>query len=362
VSDTPRLRPSSFPMWLECPCFESSPISGPAAESGTRQHDALALFLHGDATGAEAVAEITPAELENARWAADQVLEIAKGYHKGPKDLHIEEMVTICDQDLEQVSRGKIDVGFDRAIVDYKGGEVRNYRPQMYAYAAAWAQAYGLALVDVFEVYGRYHQVKKYTVTVAEATETVFQVKAEVENPNKKPAASGYCSWCAKAATCPALLMPATAFYTKVDVGDANQVLALAGVDIDEASPEDLSKMQQVADVLSQWTKAIDEKVKAELASGADIPGYMVKRSKGNQRIADTAKALEAAGLPVETFLACCSASVSKLSDAVAKAADLKKKDGRPELERRLGELIKRGRDRIEVVPAKPAVEDKGAE
>ncbi len=366
-NDTPRLRPSSFPMWLACACYEASPIDSEAAASGRRQHEALdALLGHaGEPTDKmyppALLAELTKSERENAEWARAEVLTLAEAYHVPRTKLHREEMVTVTDDDMNQVSRGKIDVGFDRVIVDYKGGEVRDYRAQMLAYAAAWAQAYGLNMVEVYEVYGRYRKVNHYTVTIAEATDLVFQVKARVEDPQKKPEACQYCKWCAKAATCPALLMPATAFYTKVNLADANAVLALAGVDPETATPEQLSQMKQVADVLDAWTSVINAKVKAELASGADIPGFIEKRSKGAPKVADAVAAFEAVGLPLEAFLPACSVSLPKLGEAVATAEGLKKKDGRPEAERRLGSLVKRGRDRIEVIPAPVAIEEKGA-
>jgi uncharacterized protein DUF2800 len=367
ATDTPRLRPSSFPQWLKCACYESSPISGPAAESGTRQHEALdALLAHSGEPSdkmypPDLLERLTKDERENAEWARGEVLALAEAYHVPRTKIHREEMVTVTDGEMNQISRGKIDAGFDRVIIDYKGGQVRDYRAQMLAYAAAWAQAYGLNMVEIYEVYGRFRQVKHYTVTIAEATEAVFAVKARVEDPQKKPEACEYCSWCAKAATCPALLTPASVFYEKVNTDDAAALLKLAAVDVEKATPEQLSLMKQVADVLDSWTSVVHAKVKGELASGADIPGFTEKRSKGASKVSDAVAAFEAAGLPLEAFLPACSVSLPKLGEAIAAADGLKKKDGRPEAERRLGPLVKRGRDRIEVIRAPVAIEEKGA-
>lgn len=349
-----KLAPSSFPMWLECACFESEPRPE-VMEPGRRQHELMEHLLLEREPPDSLLAEMKEGEVEAATWAAEATRDIVK--EKGAKDFKTELMVTIVDLEYDQVSRGRIDVGFGRCILDYKSGEVRDYRGQMHAYALGWAQTYGLAEVEIYELYGRYRKVK-HTVVQRETCETtVFAVKAKVEDPNRKPRACMYCGWCKKRLECPALLVPATLVhdalpekYTK----DPDAVAELVKVEIALATPEQLSLMKRLADILQPWCEGVQDRVKGELAGGADIPGFVCQRRKGNRYIADIVQAYQKLGLPIEAFLGVCSVSLSKVESAVAEAEGLKKKAAGEEVAKRLGDLVRRGRERILVARAEP--------
>lgn len=356
------LYPSSFPMLSECPCYESSPIPSDAAMAGQDQHELLDAIL-GMAAQSKVdalMAKCGDDGTEAVMWAAEAIIDLMEKRGVKPSEAEREHLVAICDENLYQITRGRIDVGFGRVIVDYKSGEFGEYRPQMDAYAAGWAQTYNLDEVEVVEVYGRYRRVKSRMVSRGDAEDTVYRIRAEYENPNKKPKACRYCGWCKFNLECPALLVPATLVhdglpekYTK----DPDAVAELLKTEVSEATPEQLSLMKRLAEVIAPWVKAVDERVKAELASGADIPGFLQKRQKGNRFVADIAEAYEHAGLPLPTFLGCCSASMAKLERAIAEADGMKKSEAGAELERRIGPLIKRQRDRISVVRAEVGVE-----
>jgi hypothetical protein len=344
-------------MYLECACYESSPFPSDAATAGSDQHELLDAIL-GMAAQSKVdalIAKCGDDGTEQAMWAAEAIIDLMEKKGVKPSEAEREHLVAICDQNLDQITRGRIDVGFKNVIVDYKSGEFGEYTAQMNAYAAGWAQTYNLKEVEVVEVYGRYRRVKSRTVSREDAEDTVFRVRAEVENPNKKPKACRYCGWCKFNLECPALLVPATLVhdglpekYTK----DPDAVAELLKTDVADATPEQLSLMNRLADVIGPWVKAVGERVKAELASGADIPGYMQKRQKGNRFVTDPAEAYEHAGLELPAFLRCCSASMAKLEKAIAEAEGIKKSEAGQELERRMGPLIKRQRDRISVVRA----------
>lgn len=355
------LYPSSFPMLSECPCYESSPIPSDAATAGQDQHE-LFYTLLGEAGPETASLKEKVGEdgVTAVEWAVGWVRDLLAERAVKLAGVKREHFVAICDDAMEQITRGRIDLGFGKTIIDYKSGEIGNYSPQMDAYAAGWAQAHNLDEVEVVELYGRYRRAKTRMVSRSDAEDTVFRVRAEVENPNKKPKACRYCGWCKFNLECPALLVPATLLhdglpekYTK----DPDAIAELLKTEVSEATPEQLSLMKRLEEVISPWCKAVSDRVKAELASGADIPGFMQKRQKGNRFVADIAEAYEHAGLPLPTFLGCCSASMAKLERAIAEADGMKKSEAGAELERRIGPLIKRQRDRISVVRAEVGVE-----
>jgi len=69
------IRHSALPKLAQCPCYESNPVAGPAAERGTKIDAAFrALLMAKPVTG-----DLTTEELEAVMWAVDTARDIAAG-------------------------------------------------------------------------------------------------------------------------------------------------------------------------------------------------------------------------------------------------------------------------------------------
>lgn len=346
------LPPSAFPMLMECPCYEAEPRPD-ITTTGSIEHKLLEHLVLGSQPPEDLLEQLSQDEVEDVEWAAIEVKRLVAEQGAEISDVRSERYVHITDDNMNQITRGRVDYCVKRLIIDYKSGFVRNYTAQTDAYALGWAQENGLETVIACEVYGRARRTRQRVVYREHAEGVIFEIVANVMSPRKKPQACQYCGWCSKRLTCPALLVPATLVFDSLDsveMPEADREAAIREVTqipIGAATPTQLSKMKMVADLVGPWADAVNDRVKGELASGADIPGYQVVRRRGNRYIDDLWKAMEDSGLEAGDFVKCCTASVTKLESAFAEAHGLKKAEAKRQLTTILGENVKTGRERI---------------
>lgn len=197
------VRPSSLPKLAACRCYESRPGTSEAAERGTRIDKAIRVMWARMAGEAWAKDEELP-ELPNIDekdavvWAVDQLDELS---HDG--EMHLE----TCEEKLRAVSKvaGVKDGTMDGLcvegafLVDFKSGQVRNYREQMAAYALSCMDEYFADEWTAYLLFVDQRAIVAHSFTAEEARRLVEGV---VERP-KVPEHCEYCTWCAKFATCP---------------------------------------------------------------------------------------------------------------------------------------------------------------
>lgn len=350
------LSPSSFPMLELCPCYQSGE-SGEAAHRGTLQHKYLeCLFLAKENQEEKAKKlGLTQDEIQAVHWAYDYAMDIVSNAGGNRSEIKIETKVTICDNEMNEITFGHIDIAFRNMIFDYKSGQDHGYAAQMSAYALGYMQENGLDEVQVIELYGRTEEAKISTVKLEDAENRFADMLGIVEDQDKQPLRNRFCKWCSKETSCQAVLGPVSAISKSV-VKEQNQIeklTQLAGMPIKEIIPEDFSFLIPIAEVIENWCKSIKAQAKVHLVKGEKIPGYKLKEISGRSSVSDTKKACELMNLPLEDFLSICTVSISNLVNAWSKHKGLKKTQAKKEIEKMLCDVIKKGS------PSKTYAEDK---
>lgn len=269
------IRPSLLPKLWECPKYRPKPgPAGPAAERGTRMDEAFRFAVMGDRSKLEA---LPPEDGANVQWAIDLV----ERYKCNGTLEAREEYLAMPVPGLPHV--GTADILCDRTgwVGDLKTGQMRNYFPQMAAYALS-------CMVRTFEqvwathvIYCDQQKVLSYNWTLEQAQKTIDTIKAAALDPNSQPQASEYCTWCANYATCPAVVRPIEEGLAVIDVPKTSVPEILERV---MATPETLAQFA------SQWKaveKAVAEPALDELRrlldEGGEVDGWKLTEVNGRE-------------------------------------------------------------------------------
>ena len=146
------LRPSNLPKLAVCPCYESNPVAGPAAERGTLLDTAFRAELLGLEERLVIANKLTADEIAAVAWSVSMV----------------------------------------RAI---------SGREQMAAYALGLMGAYFAGEWTAHLLFCDQREIETIKFTYEEAHDIVDQVVKSFNDPAKKPNPCEYCAWCAKADT-----------------------------------------------------------------------------------------------------------------------------------------------------------------
>jgi hypothetical protein len=335
LSHHPTLTPSAFPALAQCPCYQSGE-AGEAAERGTLQHEALAMMLTpvcGDEVDARFVV-LTETEREQVKWAADWVLDNLS------LEYFVEERLELLDDNFEVVTFGTADIidPMSGWLVDYKSGEMRDYKAQMATYALMAMDRWGLPRLSCAVLYGRYREVERFNLTRAEAEAIVWPIIRSVADG--QPAPCDYCGWCANAAACPALAERALTVAGgredwKLETYHPSQI----------ADPQQMGRALHLARLLKKWAEAVEHHARQMfVVENVPLPpGWKTQARGGKRTVSDIMAAYERAGLTPEQFIACCQLSLPKLEESFALAQGLKKAQVKRELESRLDGLLVAG-------------------
>ena len=340
------LPPSSFPMLELCPYYKSGEV-GEAAHRGALQHEYLECLLRAQENPNDKTKELglSQDEIEAVDWAYDYILTAVNEAGGNRSEIKIEQKVTICDNELEEITFGHIDAAFRSIIFDYKSGQDHGYAAQMNTYALGYMQENNLPYMDAVELYGR-TQTPKITRVILEDAEIRFaDTLGQVMDPDKKPERNRFCKWCEKGTTCPAIINPVVTVAKAISQEDSpvEKLSRLAGLPVKEVKPEDFSFLIPAAEIIGAWCESIKAQAKVHLVKGETIPGYKLKETAGRTSISDTKKARELMNIPLDEFIACCSTSMTKLVPVWAKKTGLKKTAAKKELEAKFKDILKRG-------------------
>lgn len=197
------VRPSALPKLAACRCFEGAPGMSEAAERGTRIDKAIRVMwarMAGEEWAKDEELPELPSvdEKDAVVWAVDQLDELS---HDG--DMHLE----TCEAKLRAVSKvdGVKDGTMDGLcvegafLVDFKSGQVRNYKEQMAAYALSCMDEY---FADEWTAHLLFVDQRQRVTLRFTADEAKRIVQDVLERPCE-PEHCEYCTWCAKFATCP---------------------------------------------------------------------------------------------------------------------------------------------------------------
>ena len=194
------IRHSSLPKLAQCPCYESNPVAGPAAERGTRMDAAFRAML----MGKPVEVDLTTEELEAVAWAVSTARTLADG---APIEAD-EDKLKVRTPGMEHEGTEDARTETKATSYDLKTGFLRSYFHQQGAYALGnmertFAQDWTTHLIFCDQ-----REVVSYVWTYEKASEVVSEVLNSATDPNRKPSACEYCSCCKKADTCVARTAP----------------------------------------------------------------------------------------------------------------------------------------------------------
>ena len=326
----PTFAPSSLPALAQCAQFRSGP-AGEAAERGTMQHEYLAQIL--TSPQRDKALGLTGDETANVEWAAEYIQA------NKTKELSVEKAVVLLDDDFQEVTFGRLDAWSAPDLFDYKSGDVRNYREQMAAYAWASMDLAGIEEVRVHELYGRSRTVNVYRFTRDEARALVLGVRDRVAK-NEAPTPCDYCGWCARAATCPALVERAQAVGKgRTDWEPTNWHSSEIG------TAADMAKALKLARQLKAWCESVEHHARDMVfRDGKPLPGFKAQERQGSREVIDLSAAFSLCGMPQDLFLKCCKVGLGDLEVAYAEVRGMKKATAARELAERLSAVVRRGK------------------
>jgi hypothetical protein len=261
------IRPSSLPKLAACPCYESIPgDGGPAAQRGTMLDGVLRSVMQGG--------ELPALDAEDASaivWAVQTLKKLAAGCI----------VLTTDDQCKVKLPNGMS--GTCDAIVpdkwfhgDLKSGQVRNYMEQMAAYALALMDEHCVSEWTAHLLFCDQKIVVTHRFTYELAQSIVNGIVDAVENPAKRPSVCEYCSWCAKAETCPPRMAA-----METSLATTQETFAAVLED-----PVRLGDFLEKAKVFEKFWDSAKEKARELLEAGTDVPGWKLQKGRTSKYVA----------------------------------------------------------------------------
>lgn len=275
------VRPSSLPKLACCRCYESAPGTSAAAERGTRI-DASIRRLYAKRQGlpwddsAEVELMLNDEDAEAVRWALDKLDELSldplTDEHHAVETRECELVAAVPVPGVKTGTMDSLCVGLDW-LVDFKTGQVRDYKAQMAAYALACMEAYFADEWTAHLLFVDQQEVVTHRFTAAEARELVEGI---VSRPMVEELCD-YCKWCGRAAECAlmrgitaeAVAAPELPKCTPAAKSKSELPEALECLLADHAAAHDfLSKFA----IVSDWVDVLKSKLKESV--GEDDPYF----------------------------------------------------------------------------------------
>lgn len=263
------LRPSSLPKLAVCPCYESNPNAGPAAERGSALDALFRSRMQGDLNHAEMSYDPNAEDIAAMEWAVI-TLKVLAG----------DSPVITREEDCRVTIPGFENPGTADALIlgkfahaDLKTGQIRNYREQMAAYALGLMEMHFASEWTAHLLFCDQRQVVTLHFAYDEAKAVVEKVIAAYHDTGKQPALCEYCGWCDKDDTC-----------------EARRALAQNAVAVSEpgfqfetvlADNEKLGKFLSACAVLDDYREKAEETAKERLQAGVTISGWKLTTRRG---------------------------------------------------------------------------------
>lgn len=338
--DTPKIRPSTLPMWQQCPCLV--PTTGNAyTTAGTARHAALAAVLGGNDNALAALPD--DQQREAVQWAAEYIRLKAP---MADYPLEVETKGAFISEGWDTIE-GTPDVCCGPADIFDLKSRPRDYSAQMAAYALMQFERFpGAELVRCHLLYAETKTVEVLEFDHAKASALVESIIASVKTAERTPRACDYCSWCAIQTTCPELVEAAQFVASCREDWDLETFHAT-----DIAKPVEMAKALKLARRLADWCEGIERAAK-EMAvkQGVTLPGFTIREMRGRREVTSVTGAFGVVGLPQADFLTACKVGFTDLVAVYAGVHGMKKAPAERDLEAKLGDLCKRKPSSIQLV------------
>lgn len=353
-------RPSSLPMLAQCPCFESS--GGEFAEMGHDRHAALKAYFEGD----DGLLSLLDDEDQEAiRWAADYI----KANTTASYPVEWETRREWARPDFSDAA-GTPDVVNGLTIFDFKW-RYRDYSAQMADYALSLMTS-PEDRVTVHLLFGANRRVEKLHFDADACERILMPILQSLENATPKDC--DYCGWCAKQAVCTAYVAQVRQLKRTEVANIFENPKVQAWIDGGCHTSELVADAELVSLMLTwsrQFKKIHDgiEHFAKEAATkhGLKIPGFELKEKQGRKYVSNAQRAYELSGLPAEKFLTACDVRLNTskkypdktgLDKLFVESLGLKAAPAKRELEKKLSEVIARGKPSLSLVSEKGEAEE----
>ena len=270
------VRPSALPKLAACRCFEGAPGTSEAAERGTRIDKAIRVMwarMVCTEYGEEELPELKDTEEKDAvMWAIEQLESVS---HDGDLFIETDEAKLRAVSQVHGVKDGTMDALCVEGafLVDFKSGQVRNYKEQMAAYALSCMEEYFADSWTAYLLFVDQRSIVGHSFTADEARRIVEEVVAKP----KVPTNCDYCKWCAKFATCPAVTgavaevqeSPALPACTAAAKSKGELPDLMQGMLTDHAKAHEfLSKLA----IVNDWADELKKRLKTALTPAKGAP------------------------------------------------------------------------------------------
>lgn len=314
------LGPSKWPMWAQCPHFDSKP-AGDDANEGTRQHEQLSRMLRGENVENPADGVLYSYEYIVAKCGPGAVIE--------------------SERKLETHDYfGTADAVCGHLLFDFKSGaDEHDYASQLIGYAHALMETEWHSEVECHVVFGRSKTARQFVVVSGEASERADELLERRRNKDQYPQTLGeWCGLCVHAATCPAMLAPTVALAQTKGFAEAIPELAHPSKITD---PAIMAQALTLKRFVSEWCDSVQFHASEMAKAGQVIPGYRLQERKSRD-VTNINAAWNALRTIMDEngFISACKLSIPKLAEVYSQDSGLKEAAARKQVEELLQGLI----------------------
>lgn len=227
-------------------------------------------------------------------------------------------------------------------VIDYKTGRgdvesaEGNYQMRALAVLTAEHNEVDEVLVAIVQPFATSDPVVvRYTTAHLDQAETETLVAIERSKDPEAPRVAGdHCKYCRALAGCPAAQQSVTDLATEAFAWTKEALPTFTGEQLAELLPK-VKLAKRVCD-------AVEERAKAFIDAGNEIPGWYLKPGAVRREISDASAAFELLSdiLDQSAFVACCSVAVGKLETAVKASTGSKATEAKELVNGRLAEVI----------------------
>ena len=257
-----------------CPCFESNPVSGPAAERGNRMDVAFRGLLMGER---KPFLALTADEQDSVMWAVDTTRDLADGC-----DIEADEVnLKVNTPHLSHVGTEDARVEARSRSMDLKSGQLRSYHKQQAAYALGNMARTFTTEWECVLLFCDQREVVHYRYTYEEADAWVRGIVESANDPNRQPCANEYCGWCMKADTCVARTAPVVETLAVVESQPTGASLEALKAGL-LADPERLGAFLTTNAIFEEFVDDLKTKAKA-LMKDTVVPGWKLQKEAARE-------------------------------------------------------------------------------
>lgn len=286
------IRPSQLPSLEACRCWlPNDEPAGEAAQRGTKLDSIIREALSRPDKSVIKAAGALGATLKDndevaCRWAVQHVLQLAEG-----TPIITREDELRAEHGIDTLKVGTMDTLIpERGIlIDYKSGQIRDYRAQMAAYALACMNAYFADEWTAVLLYIDQEETTYMTFTRAEAERLVRGI---IDAP-AEPHACDKCSWCGRKDDCPLRLQMVEQAKKQTEglkkLTDKEKELPEKVTFVTELlkDPDKAAQFVEMAAVANSYAEAVKNGIKAQMKEkGVDKIGRFKLSKPGVSKVA----------------------------------------------------------------------------